>query len=204
MNGRDIDLAQFETRKARDWGLRSESCTGNLRRDDFWYVLSSEFWDCRWLILEDVLYKQLTVQKITSPKSYINFESYINFRFFHKYPKSNPNKSPNSQKSCIRLLKIQQHVWGWCSGMKQYPKYVCKWIQVDASYARCALICTNTDGKPYTKTCVLLTCFLWHIMLTGKYPSIPMDLSNYKKNWNAHVQKYPPRKGTALSLLKIQ
>ena len=88
VNGRDIDLAQFETRKARDWGLRSESCTGNV-------VIFScrEFWDCRWLIFENVLYKQLcfcpsfciTDRDGNSPKDYFPqklHKSYINFRFF--------------------------------------------------------------------------------------------------------------------------
>lgn len=90
VNVRDVDLAQFETSGTFDWGLRSESCTGNLKRDDVIFSCR-EFWDCRWLIFENVLHKQLCFYltlhhwqgwcrpKDYFPKSYINQKSTSDF-----------------------------------------------------------------------------------------------------------------------------
>ena len=70
------------------------------------------------------------------------------------------------------------------------------------------LICTNTDGKLYTKTCELLTCFLWQksFLLTGKIDtqSIPWTSPTPKKTEMQHVQKNTLRqeRKVALSLLK--
>ena len=68
------------------------------------------------------------------------------------------------------------------------------------------LICTNTDGKLYTKTCVLLTCFLWQklFLLTGKIPNQSHGLLQLPKKLKCNMCKNTLRqeRKVALSLLK--
>jgi len=68
------------------------------------------------------------------------------------------------------------------------------------------LICTNTNGKPYTKTCVLLTCFLWQLIFAHREntQSIPWTSPTPKKKLKCNMCKNTLRqeRKVALSLLK--